>query len=66
MCAYPVVVAIRMHMSIFYTLRMVLTPPLKPGVLPQYVKVGIVGGSDQVKICEQLGPNGRSPYQYCV
>ncbi len=24
----------------------------------QYVKVGIVGGSDEVKICEQLGANG--------
>jgi len=24
----------------------------------QYVKVGIVGGSDERKICEQLGANG--------
>ena len=37
-------------------------------MLVQYVKVGIVGGSDQVKICEQLGPNGESPiskFLYC-
>jgi hypothetical protein len=27
----------------------------------QSVKVGIVGGSDQAKICEQLGPNGGAP-----
>ena len=27
-----------------------------PGAV-QYVKVGIVGGSDMVKICEQLGGN---------
>ncbi len=26
----------------------------------QYVKVGIVGGSDEVKICEQLGAHGAS------
>ena len=25
----------------------------------QYVKVGIVGGSDLVKICEQLGSSGQ-------
>lgn len=25
----------------------------------QYIKVGIVGGSDEVKICEQLGANGK-------
>ncbi len=25
----------------------------------QYVRVGIVGGSDQAKICEQLGANGE-------
>ena len=29
-------------------------------LLVQYLKVGIVGGSDQVKICEQLGENGKS------
>lgn len=27
--------------------------------LLQYIKVGIVGGSDEVKICEQLGGNGQ-------
>ena len=27
----------------------------------QYVRVGIVGGSDQAKICEQLGKNGEPP-----
>ena len=27
----------------------------------QYIKVGIVGGSDEVKICEQLGANGKDP-----
>ena len=25
----------------------------------QYIKVGIVGGSDEIKICEQLGANGK-------
>ncbi|KAK9916929.1 hypothetical protein WJX75_008917 [Coccomyxa subellipsoidea] len=32
--------------------------------LRKYVKVGIVGGSDQVKICEQLGPNAPTEYDY--
>ena len=29
---------------------------------PQYVKVGIVGGSDQAKICEQLGGDNGALY----
>jgi hypothetical protein len=29
--------------------------------LLQYVKVGIVGGSDHHKICEQLGTGGKGP-----
>ncbi|CAL5225393.1 g8200 [Coccomyxa viridis] len=32
--------------------------------LRKYVKVGIVGGSDQVKICEQLGSNAPFEYDY--
>ena len=35
-------------------------PHVRLAPLVQYVKVGIVGGSDQVKICEQLGSNGES------
>ena len=32
----------------------------------QYVTVGIVGGSDQAKICEQLGANGEPPRHMCL
>ena len=41
--------------SVYHTYAHVRLAPLV-----QYVKVGIVGGSDQVKICEQLGSNGEN------